>query len=249
MAPSAIVTGAVPERIAIVDDDSEFNEFLSGFLRLRGAFVASFSDGATFLRQTSVETFDVYIIDLTLPGIDGVDVVSVVRAKSPRASILVATGRVGPDAFNSCMAAGADLILFKPVRFDQVVFAMQAIARRASAFAETTTAASTDPWSLDLVTATVSTPAGGRVKVSPAEVAMLTALAAAPGTTCSRTDLARAAGMLENELRNVDAAVHRMRKRIETATGEAAPVRSVHRAGYVLSAPLTVVAAPVPRTR
>jgi DNA-binding response OmpR family regulator len=78
---------------------------------------------------------------------------------------------------------------------------------------------------------------------------MLTALAAAPGTTCSRTDLARAAGMLENELRNVDAAVHRMRKRIETATGEAAPVRSVHRAGYVLSAPLTVVAAPVPRTR
>ena len=249
MAPLAVATGAVPERLAIVDDDSEFNEFLSSFLRFRGAFVASFRDGATFLRQTANESFDAYVIDLTLPGIDGVDVVSVVRARHPRASILVATGRVGPDSFNSCMAAGADLILFKPVRFDQVVFAMQAIARRASAFAEPAATAATAPWSLDVAAAMLATPAGVRVKVSPAESDMLVALAASPGTTLSRTELARAAGMLEEGQRNVDAAVHRMRKRIETATGEAAPVRSVHRVGYVLSLPLNVVAPPTPRSR
>jgi DNA-binding response OmpR family regulator len=123
------------------------------------------------------------------------------------------------------------------VRFDQVVFALQALERRAGA---STAAPSAQPWRLETAAATLRTPGGGRVKLSPAEVEFLVALAQRPGTSMSRAELARAAGILEDGQRNVDAAMYRMRKRIEAATGELAPVRSVHRVGYVLAVPLDV---------
>ena len=229
----------LPARVALVDDDGEFNEFLSEYLRARGAVVRSFRDGESFLKELEASSFDAYIVDLTLPGLDGVDVIAVVRGKDPHTSVLVVSGRVGPDAFNSCLAAGADMVIAKPVRFDQVVFALQALERRASAAPASTPSA--HPWRLEAPSSTLRTPSGGRVKLSPAEVEFLVALAQRPGTSMTRAELARAAGILEDGQRNVDAAMYRMRKRIEAATGELAPVRSVHRVGYVLGVPLEVV--------
>ena len=234
----------LPQRVALVDDDNEFNEFLAEYLRVRGAQVSSFRDGESFLRQFAPGAYDAFIIDLTLPGLDGVDVIGLVRSKDAHADILVISGRVGPDAFNSCLAAGADMVVGKPVRFDQVVFALQAMGRRSTSIAAP--AAGQAPWSLDVAAATLTTPKGGDVKLSPAEVEFLVALARQPGAGMARAELARAAGILEDGQRNVDAAMYRMRKRIEAATGELAPVRSVHRVGYVLAVPLDVVRAPVP---
>jgi two-component system OmpR family response regulator len=231
----------LPARVALIDDDGEFNEFLSEYLRARGAKVRSFRDGESFLKELETASFDAYIVDLTLPGLDGVDVIGVVRGKDPHTSVLVISGRVGPDAFNSCLAAGADMVIAKPVRFDQVVFALQALERRASA--APSSGPSALPWRLETTTSTLRTPGGGRVKLSPAEVEFLVALAQCPGASMSRAELARAAGILEDGQRNVDAAMYRMRKRIEAATGELAPVRSVHRVGYVLGVPLDVVKA------
>jgi len=74
-----------------------------------------------------------------------------------------------------------------------------------------------------------------------AEILLAAALLAA--VPVARAELARAAGILEDGQRNVDAAMYRMRKRIEAATGELAPVRSVHRVGYVLGVSLDVVKA------
>jgi two-component system OmpR family response regulator len=231
----------LPARVALVDDDGEFNEFLSEYLRARGAKVRSFRDGESFLKDLEAGAgFDAYIVDLTLPGLDGVDVIAVVRGRDPHTSVLVISGRVGPDAFNSCLAAGADMVIAKPVRFDQVVFALQALERRASASVPSA-GPSTLPWRLETLSSTLRTPGGGRVKLSPAEVEFLVALAQRPGASMSRAELARAAGILEDGQRNVDAAMYRMRKRIEAATGELAPVRSVHRVGYVLGVPLDVV--------
>jgi DNA-binding response OmpR family regulator len=234
----AASTSNLPARVALVDDDGEFNEFLSEYLRTRGAKVRSFRDGESFLKELETVSFDAYIVDLTLPGLDGVDVIGVVRGKDPHTAVLVISGRVGPDAFNSCLAAGADMVIAKPVRFDQVVFALQALERRS---AVVSAAPSAQPWRLETASATLRTPGGGRVKLSPAEVEFLTALAQRPGASMSRAELARAAGILEDGQRNVDAAMYRMRKRIEAATGELGPVRSVHRVGYVLGVALDVV--------
>jgi DNA-binding response OmpR family regulator len=231
-------TSQLPSRVALVDDDEEFNEFLAEYLRARGASVRSFRDGESFLNELKTQSFDAYIVDLTLPGLDGVDVIGVVRGNDPHTSILVISGRVGPDAFNSCLAAGADMVVAKPVRFDQVVFALQALERRSASAAANP--AAQQPWRLEVASSTLQTPGGGRVKLSPAEVEFLLALSARPGAGMSRSDLARAAGILEDGQRNVDAAMYRMRKRIEAATGELAPVRSVHRVGYVLAVPLEV---------
>ncbi len=98
----------LPARVALVDDDGEFNEFLSEYLRARGAVVRSFRDGESFLKELEASSFDAYIVDLTLPGLDGVDVIAVLRGKDPHTSVLVVSGRVGPDAFNLHFARRRD---------------------------------------------------------------------------------------------------------------------------------------------
>ena len=98
----------VPKRVALVDDDGEFNEFLSEYLRGRGAVVQSFRDGESFLERSESGQFDAFIMDLTLPGLDGVDVIRRVRERESLAGILVISGRVGPDAFNLPFAPSPD---------------------------------------------------------------------------------------------------------------------------------------------
>ena len=117
------MAGEIPNTICIIDDDADFAQFLSHFMESKGARCTAFSSAEAFLQAKSIADIQAFVIDLGLPGLDGVDLTALIRAQTD-AGILVISGRMGADAFNSALAAGADMFINKPVRFDQVYNAL-----------------------------------------------------------------------------------------------------------------------------
>jgi two-component system, OmpR family, response regulator len=196
------------------------------------------TDAAAFASAAS-SPFDFVVVDAALRAEDAHEVIRVARDAEPRALVIVVT-----SAFEGCAAwlsAGADLALPHPLTAAALDAAFAAQARRARALLVPMMARVAVPWQLRVVDATLVTPGGVAVSLSPAEVLLVEVLARHEGSPLSRADLARAAGMLEDGKRNVDAAMYRMRKRIEASTGELAPLRSVHGQGYVIAARLEVL--------
>src|SRR5690606_35362746 len=119
----------LPRTLALVDDDDEYTEFLSQYLQERGVAVEVFGDSTDLLAHPDAYQYDFYVVDLSLPGIDGVDLIKVLRRRT-EAGVLVVSGKLAPDVFKQVMTAGADMYLAKPVQFDQVELAINAIQRR-----------------------------------------------------------------------------------------------------------------------
>lgn len=225
-----------PARICIVDDDKDFVEFLSQYLELRGLPATGYETAEALLRSGDLEKCDFFILDLGLPGIDGVDLITLIRARSS-AGILVISGRMGPDAFNSALTAGADMFINKPVRFDQVYNAIMSVCRRM-----TLRAVGTPNWRLYASRAQLTAPDGGAINLTPVELKILYRLCAEPTRAISRQDLADAAGIVSSgDDRNLDSAIFRLRRKIEKETSQPAPLKTVHGLGYQVIEPVDVV--------
>jgi two-component system KDP operon response regulator KdpE len=225
-----------PKKICIVDDDDDFVEFLGPYLGVRGLLTVGFANAEALLKSDKLSSFDFYILDLGLPGIDGVDLITLIRGQTS-AGILVISGRMGADAFNSALTAGADMFINKPVRFDQVFNAIASVCRRTS-FKST---AST-PWKLDSRRSQFVSPSGSVVDLTPVELKILSSLCADINNPMSRQDLADAAGIVQNiDDRNLDSAIFRLRRKIENGTDQPSPLKTVHGLGYQISEPVEVI--------
>lgn len=221
--------------IAIVDDDAEYGEFLTQFLRAQGMEADLFVSGNAFLEAGNIGRYDFYVVDLGLPGIDGVDLIMLIRAQT-QAGVIIISGRMGPDAFNAGLSAGADMFLNKPVRFDQVLQAIKTVTARVSR-GDT----GKPLWELDLAEGELLCSQGPSIKLTPLEIQILQTLAAARPQGCDRKILGAELGMHETAAaRNLDAAIFRLRKKIETTTKRAAPIRTLHGIGYLLTDAVTV---------
>lgn len=224
-----------PERVCIIDDDSDFAEFLSQYLASKGAEGTSWDSAESFLSANAIERFDFFVIDLGLPGLDGVDLTALIRART-QAGILIISGRMGPDAFNSALSAGADMFINKPVRFDQVYHGIATIWRRARGREP-----SGSGWRIPPDDSAIITPAGQKVSLSQLETKLIKALARGRREPVSRAQLVKASSMNGGpDDRNLDAAIFRLRRKIERETGEASPFRTVHGVGYQASTEIEV---------
>lgn len=222
-----------PSNICIVDDDADFVEFLAQYLEVRGLPAKGFEAAEPLLKSGDLTKFDFFILDLGLPGIDGVDLITLIRTQSP-AGILVISGRMGPDAFNSALAAGADMFINKPVRFDQVYNAIASVCRRMSL-----RAVDSAPWRLSAIASSLTAPDGCSVALTPVELRILTRLCDNAARPTSRQELAEAAGITNSQDdRNLDSAIFRLRRKIEKEAAQPSPLKTVHGLGYQLSQPV-----------
>lgn len=222
-----------PSEICIVDDDEDFAVFLADYLMLKGCRCTVFTSAEDLLGKSDFEKYDFFILDLGLPGIDGIDLTALVRGRS-NAGILIISGRLGPDAFNSALAAGADMFINKPVRFDQVQQATQSIWRRYS-----DPRARSGSWVLTRDLTHLQSPTGAEVPLSPYEGRLMDKLRQAEGSAVSRADLAEAAsGSGKEDSRNLDASFFRLRRKIEREAKQQSPFRTVHGVGYQLVEPI-----------
>ena len=237
------VTGApqyapmYPKTLALVDDDREYSEYLAQHLREQGVQVREFPDSNALLADDGAYGFDFYVVDLMLPGVDGIQLIKILRLRSD-AGVLVVSGRLAPDVFTGVMSAGADMYLAKPVQFEQVSLAIQAVHRRAShaGTAQTT-------WKVDRRARELVAPDGARVGLSDADMAVIECFLDAQGETVSRETLRHRLGHTgEHEADDsLNATIYRLRRRIERATPMLVPLQSKSRVGYVFRAPLQLL--------
>lgn len=106
---------AVPSKVLLVDDEREFVETLSERLLMRDVHSAFVYDGQSALDVIRDEEPDVMILDLKMPGINGIEVLRRVRQSNPRVEVIILTGHGSADDRETCMQLGAFAYLQKPV--------------------------------------------------------------------------------------------------------------------------------------
>lgn len=227
--------------ICIIDDDEEFTEFVKRYLSAVGHRVQGFVSPQSFLSEPQALHSDIFIVDLMLPGMDGIDLVSLIRANGD-AGIIVVSGRMGADAFTTALAAGADMFVNKPVRADQLAQAITSLSRRMKG---APSVSALRGWVLNQTDGSLTAPSGEVIKLGPLEQRIVAVLAEAGESGCNRSDLARMSGVAPSvDDRNLDAAMFRLRRKIESSTGKPSPISTMHGKGYGLSAEIRVAAIP-----
>ena len=223
----------LPPTLALVDDDAEYSEYLAQHLEALGVDVHHFADSNDLLTSDQPFGFGFYIVDLMLPGVDGVDLIGLLRRRT-QAGILVVSGRAAPDVFARVIDVGADMYLAKPVSFEQVVVAVRGVHRRVSTPAPRA-------WVLDSRVSRLVAPDGALVSLSDTDLAVMQAFLEARGETVTREALCRRLGHADTpEAENLlSATVYRLRRRVERATPLPVPLQTQARVGYVFRAELT----------
>lgn len=122
--PPGAVSKALSERptLLLVDDDREVVEFLSLAMRAEGYAVQTTKDGTTALRLCAEQDFDLMLLDLTMAGMSGVEVLEELRAapKTQALPVIIVTALASDDVRLKCLAAGANDFLLKPVAVDDL---------------------------------------------------------------------------------------------------------------------------------
>jgi len=224
----------LPKTLALVDDDREYSDGLSRYLREQGIAVDAFADSNDLLVHGDPYSYDFYVTDLMLPGVDGTDLIKVLRRRT-NAGILVVSGRLAADTFKQIVTAGADMYLTKPLQFEQILLAIEAICRRSFA-----ASATHNVWRLDRRLGQLIAPDGARIDLSEADRGLLECFVEAGGEVVQRETLlerlGRAAG--PEAAGGLNATVFRLRRRIERATPATVPLQTKSGVGYAFRAPL-----------
>ena len=114
------------ERILVVDDETDVRETLGLLLRQEGYRVVVAECGHTAVSAIEAFTFDLVIVDIVMPGVDGLDTIAILRRDAPDVSIVAMSayagnGVVEPDFFRSAMERGATCCLSKPFTREQLL--------------------------------------------------------------------------------------------------------------------------------
>jgi DNA-binding response OmpR family regulator len=123
---------ALPRRILVVDDESNIREVLTHYLEAAGFAAIEAADGITALRLAAASPPDLVVLDLMLPGIDGMEVCRRLRAESA-IPILMLTAKTEEDDKLAGFNLGADDYVTKPFSPREVVVRVQALLRRVEA--------------------------------------------------------------------------------------------------------------------
>ncbi|MEN3372078.1 response regulator [Dechloromonas sp. ZS-1] len=119
-------------RILLVEDDPQLGDGLSVGLRQAGFAVDWLQDGRAADHALQSESFDLVVLDLGLPGIDGMQVLQAARQRGLRAPVLVLTARDATGDKIAGLDAGADDYLVKPVDLDELAARLRALLRRSA---------------------------------------------------------------------------------------------------------------------
>jgi len=220
------------KRILIVEDDMQIARNLRDFLEVAGFEATVVGDGSAALASARGERPDLVVLDLGLPGMDGLDVARELRRGST-IPIVMLTARGEESDRIVGLELGADDYLVKPFSPRELVARVRAVLRRTSGTtggAEVLRAADVE---VDLPRMRVRV--GGRaVELTPTEFELLATLVREPGRVFTRGQLLDALHgvTIDSYERAIDAHVKNLRKKIELEVGRPRYVLTVHGVGY-----------------
>jgi two-component system, OmpR family, response regulator MprA len=216
------------ERVLVVDDDPPLRRMLERTLVAEGFEVTAVADGGAALVATERAAPDVIVLDVAMPGLDGLAVCRRLRSKGFPTPILMLTARDAVSDRVTGLEAGADDYLVKPFATEELIARIRALTRRHA-----------DPQSLlsyaDLVLdvrARSLTRAGRAIELTGRESALLELLLRQPGRTVTRDQALEQIWDSAAEPNVVDRYVTRLRRKL----GPPALIRTVRGAGFALRA-------------
>lgn len=244
MASASVDTGVEtgsPTRIVLVDDDPGIRDVISEFLERHGYDVATAADGAGLARALADARPDLIVLDVMLPGEDGLSLCrKLADADGPPVIMLSAMGEDTDRIIG--LELGADDYLAKPCNPRELLARIKAVLRRRQDSraddghigAECEFAG----WRLDLVRRELRSPDGVIVNLSGGEFSLLRALVEHPQRVLTRDQLLDFARGPESDAydRAVDVQISRLRRKLEDRSGGGELIRTVRNEGYMFMA-------------
>jgi DNA-binding NtrC family response regulator len=108
------------EKVLLVDDEVDFLDTLSERMRTRGMEVSTSSSGSEALKKVEEESYDVIILDLMMPGVDGLEALKILKEKRPELQVILLTGHASVEKGIEAMKLGAMDFLEKPADLSQL---------------------------------------------------------------------------------------------------------------------------------
>lgn len=218
-------------RILLVEDDRQLADGITRALRQSGATVDWLTDGALADSVLATEPYDLAVLDLTLPGLDGLEVLRRLRVRGGRTPVLVLTARGELQQRVTGLDAGADDYLTKPFDLAELEARARALLRRGQG--------SVPPeivhgrLAFDTVGRRVAVD-GAAIELPRRELHVLEVLLNNPGRVVSKEQIANHIFGFDDEAgpNAIELYIHRLRKRLDTA----ASIRTVRGLGYILEA-------------
>src|SRR5688572_7183511 len=220
-------------RVLLVEDDVKIAEFVRNGLVQEGFAVDHAADGLGGLSLASQAPYDAAVIDLMLPGLDGLALIEELRNRRIRVPVIILSAKRSVDERVAGLQAGGDDYLTKPFAFSELLARIHALIRRATDAAEPTGVTVGD-LHIDLRARTV-TRADRRINLQPREYALLEYLARNAGRVVSKTMIIEHVWdyNFDPQTNIVESRICRLREKIEEDF--ASPlIHTVRGMGYVL---------------
>ena len=230
--------------ILIVDDDREIRDLLAKFLERQRLRVTTARDGREARRAFMNGHFQLVVLDLMMPGEDGLELTRWLRAES-RVPIIMLTAMAEETDRIIGLELGADDYVTKPFNPRELLARIRAVLRRTGENADQGPASSAriyefSGWTLETARRRLLDPTGTEVAITGGEYELLVALLDRPNRVLTRDMLldllrGRQAGPFD---RAIDVAVSRLRRKLEDDGRNAQLIKTVRGGGYVLSTPV-----------
>ncbi len=221
-------------RILVIEDEKDLADAIARGLSQQAYSVDIAYDGLAGLELSEIYSYDLLILDLNLPGLDGLEVCRRIRAKESRAGILMLTARAGQDDRVTGLNLGADDYLVKPFHFPELIARVRSILRRSGEVRKVILRV--DDLILDPNAVTVFLD-HQRVPLTTKEFAILEYLMTHAGTVVSQEELLEHVWDENANLftQTIKVHINNLRKKLKEA-GREDYIRTVKRKGYVVGA-------------
>ncbi len=232
-------------QVLIVDDDNDIRALLSEFLDNNGLRTFQAADGDDMFKTLESGAIDLIVLDLNLPGVNGLDLCRSIRAGSG-IPIIMLTAKTHPIDRIIGLETGADDYVCKPFEPLELLSRIRSVLRRTKTGAPATSTAPEQEavkmqfsgWTLDLVARHLINRAGVVVSLSAAEYRLLKTFLERPGRILNRDQLmdllhGRDASHFD---RSIDLQISRVRQKIEEDSKNPQIIKTVRNEGYILTA-------------
>lgn len=225
------VPGVVPD-VLVVDDEPQVREIVATYLERDGFRVRTAATGAEALAELAIRRADLVILDLMLPGIDGLAVLKKLRESGDQVPVIVLSAKGRESERVAGLELGADDYLAKPASPREVAARARAVLRRAGAVGPDVL--EIGDLVIDLVGRRL-TKSGQPVDLPPKEFELLARFAASPGQVHSRADLLRDVWGSSPDWQDpgtITVHIRRLRRKIEVDPGNPRHLVTVYGVGY-----------------
>ncbi|MBE6453222.1 MAG: response regulator transcription factor [Alphaproteobacteria bacterium] len=223
-------------RVLLVEDDYAISQSIETMLKKEGMIVDTTDLGEDGLEIGKLYDYDIIILDLMLPDMNGYEVLKNLRAAKVNTPVLILSGLSEPDKKVKGLGFGADDYLTKPFDKSELLARIQAVVRRSKGHSNSVIRTGDVEVNLDNQTVTVC---GKALHLTGKEYGIMELLSLRKGSTLNKDQFLNHlyGGIDEPELKIIDVFICKLRKKLEKASGGKNYIETVWGRGYVLRDP------------